>query len=122
MIQAIGAGLGPIAPPTEPHRGGVGPAVDGAEAAATQQAERLERLRKASEDMEGVFIGYLTRALRATVPNGGNPDAPGADMYGSLLDEHLAQSVANDTRTGIAEALYRQLASRFITSQGEGEG
>lgn len=122
MIQGVGAGPGPISPPTERHGAGAGAAVDGAETAATQQAERLERLRKASEDMEGVFIGYLTRALRATVPNGGSPDAPGADMYGSLLDEHLAQSVASDTRTGIAEALYRQLASRFITSQGEGEG
>ena len=122
MIHGIGAGAGPVSPPTEPRGAAGGAAVDDAEAAATEQAERLERLRKASEDMEGVFIGYLTRALRATVPDGGSPDAPGADMYGSLLDEHLAQSVANDTRTGIAEALYRQLASRFITSQGEGEG
>ncbi len=122
MIQGVGAGPGALSPLAEPHRAEAGAALDGAEAAATEKAERLERLRKASEDMEGVFIGYLTRALRATVPNGGSPDAPGADMYGSLLDEHLAQSVANDTRTGIAEALYRQLASRFITSQGEGEG
>lgn len=69
-----------------------------------------DRLRDAAEQMEGVFVQHLTRALRATVPDGGNPDAPGADMYGSLLDEHLAAVVATDTRTGIAEALYRQLS------------
>ncbi|MBT8489303.1 MAG: hypothetical protein HKN72_07035 [Gemmatimonadetes bacterium] len=120
---AAGVGLVRLPPDLESSEGGAG--VDGAGASKESRAarlERLERLREASEDMEGVFIGYLTRALRATVPNGGSPDAPGADMYGSLLDDHLAQSVANDTRTGIAEALYRQLSSRFITSPGEGEG
>lgn len=69
-----------------------------------------ERLRESVEAMEGVFVQQLTKALRATVPNGGNPDAPGADMYSSLLDERLAHVIASDTRTGIAEALYRQLS------------
>lgn len=69
-----------------------------------------ERLRQAAEEMEGVFVQYLTKALRATVPEGGSPDAPGADMYASLLDEHLAEVMAADTRTGIAEVLYRQLS------------
>ena len=69
-----------------------------------------DRLRQAAEDMEGVFVQHLTRALRATVPNGGNPDAPGADLYGSLLDEHLAEVLAKDANSGIAEALYRQLS------------
>ena len=69
-----------------------------------------ERLRESVEAMEGVFVQELTKALRGTVPNGGNPDAPGADMYASLLDERLAQVIAAETRTGIAEALYRQLS------------
>lgn len=125
MISEGGSGAGPLAAPAGPGRTGGRLPIDGVAARAVSKAdgvERLEELRKASEDMEAVFIGYLTRALRATVPNGGSPDAPGADMYGSLLDDHLAQSVAADTRTGIAEALYRQLESRFMTSQGEGEG
>lgn len=121
MIQGVGTSVGSMHGPVGPDKAGAGLEAEKAQTARESNAEHLERLRQASEDMEGVFIGYLTRALRATVPNGGSPDAPGADMYGSLLDDHLAQSVANDTRTGIAEALYRQLASRFITSQGEGE-
>jgi flagellar protein FlgJ len=79
-----------------------------------------DRLREAAEQMEGVFIQHLTRALRATVPDGGNPDAPGADMYGALLDEHLASVVATDTRTGIAEALYRQLSGLAGVESPEG--
>ena len=89
-------------------------AVHGISAAARAvhggEAAPEERLREASREMEGVFVQHLTRALRATVPGGGNPDAPGAELYGSLLDEHLAVIVASDTRTGIAEALYRQLS------------
>ena len=69
------------------------------------------RLYEAAQALEGVFAQHLVQAMRATVPGGGNPDAPGADLYGSLLDDHLAQTVADDTRSGIAEAIYRQLAA-----------
>lgn len=78
-----------------------------------------DRLREAAEEMEGVFVQHLTRALRATVPDGGNPDAPGADLYGSLLDEHLAEVVARDATTGIAEALYRQLSGVALGAPAE---
>lgn len=79
------------------------------------------RLWQASQQFEGLFVQHLLTSLRRTVPNGGNPDAPGADLYGSLLDEHLAQSIANDTTSGIADALYRQLTSalRLAADQGE---
>jgi Rod binding domain-containing protein len=85
----------------------------GAEGVASPSSLRLERLRQAAEDMEAVFLHHLTSALRATVPDGGHPDAPGADMYASMFDEHLADALAADTETGIAEALYRQLSANF---------
>lgn len=89
-------------------------------AADVSPTERHDKLRDATEQMEGVFVSYLMKALRSTVPNGGNPDAPGADLYGSLLDEHMAQVIANDTNGGIAEALYRQLSTMVQTDSGEG--
>ncbi|MEM7416462.1 MAG: rod-binding protein [Gemmatimonadota bacterium] len=79
-----------------------------------------DRLRRAAEQMEGLFMQHLTSALRATVPGGGNPDAPGADMYASLLDEQLAHTVAEDTSSGIAEALYRQLSGALPAESNEG--
>lgn len=78
--------------------------------AEQRRADAHARLRDAAEQMEGVFVQYMTKALRSTIPGGGNPDAPGADMYASLLDEQLAQTVAGDTKSGIADALYRQLS------------
>ncbi|MCH1570577.1 MAG: rod-binding protein [Longimicrobiales bacterium] len=85
----------------------------GADRVDSSHSRRLERLRQAAEDMEAVFMHHLTSAMRATVPGGGHPDAPGADMYASMLDEHLADALAADTNTGIAEALYRQLSANF---------
>ncbi len=75
-----------------------------------------DRLFEAARALEGVFAQHLVQAMRATVPGGGNPDAPGADLYGALLDEHLAQTVAGDTRSGIAEAIYRQLSAAIAHS------
>lgn len=85
----------------------------GGDGVDSSSARRLERLRQAAEDMEAVFMHHLTSAMRATVPGGGHPDAPGADMYASMFDEHLADALAADTNTGIAEALYRQLSANF---------
>ena len=82
--------------------------------------EQTDRLWEASKQLEGVFVQYLMKALRDTVPNQGHADAPGADVFGSLLDEHLAQVIADDTHSGIAEALYRQLAPAAAASSEEG--
>lgn len=86
--------------------------VTAGERGARPDASRAgDRLFAAAQALEGVFAQHLVKAMRATVPGGGSPDAPGADLYGALLDEHLAQTVAGDTRTGIAEAIYRQLSA-----------
>ncbi|MEQ1856948.1 MAG: rod-binding protein [Longimicrobiales bacterium] len=69
-----------------------------------------EQLMEASRRLEGVFLQYFTQALRSTVPDGGHADAPGAELYGSLLDEHLAQMLAGRSGSGLAESLYRQIS------------
>jgi len=94
--------------------------IDAIGSTAEPLTARQEKLREATQQMEGVFVSHLMKALRSTVPGGGNPDAPGADLYGSLLDEHLAQVVAGDTRSGIADALYRQLNALVQDDPGEG--
>jgi Rod binding domain-containing protein len=89
--------------------------------AAPEAAVRQDRLLEATRQLEGVFMQYLTQALRSTVPNGGHADAPGADIYDSLLDEHLSQVLANHTKTGIAEALYRQLDAGAADAPDQGK-
>lgn len=79
-----------------------------------------DRLMMASRALEGAFLQYLTQALRSTVPNEGHADAPGAELYDSLLDDHLSQMLADHTSTGIAEALYRQLSGQTSSTTHQG--
>ncbi|HTS87719.1 MAG TPA: rod-binding protein [Gemmatimonadales bacterium] len=86
-------------------------------ATATDQAQ-LARLHKAAQDLEGVFVNEMFKAMRATVPQDGLlPQNPGQDMFTSLMDERLAERYAEHAGRGIGEALYRQL-SRGLSGGG----
>lgn len=68
------------------------------------------RLRKASQDLEGVFVEQLFKAMRETVPESSLLDGgAGEEMFTSMLDSHLAAEVPSQWASGLAEALYRQL-------------
>lgn len=67
------------------------------------------RLREATIALEGVFARELVRALRGTVPEGGAPDAPGGDLYTSLLDDHLAEVLTGDNGLGLSAVMLKQL-------------
>lgn len=72
------------------------------------------RLRKASHDLESVFINELFKAMRETVPDDGIlAQDPGQGLFTGMLDERIAQSYAGQGRSGIGEALYRQLSRRL---------
>jgi len=107
MTEAIGhTALGALPPQAPAVRVGAGPGrVDQAPSRDSGDA-----LYGAARQLEGVFVHHLVKALRATVPGGGTPDAPGADVYAGMLDEQLAEVLNGDARTGITEAIYRQMS------------
>lgn len=91
---------------TAPIRGATGPVAKPDEAHA--------KLRKASHDLESVFINELFKAMRATVPDDGIlANDPGQDLFTGMMDERIAQSYAGQGKTGIGEALYHQLSRRL---------
>lgn len=92
--------------------GAVGATGRAADALGKATTNDRERLLEASRQLEGVFLQYFTRALRSTLPGGGHASAPGAELYGSLLDEHLAQLLAGRSGSGLAESLFRQLSGQ----------
>ena len=77
------------------------------------------RLRQAAHDLEGVFVGELFKAMRATVPQDGflGP-APGQELFTAIFDDQLARLYGSRARAGTGEALYHQLARRLDEGPG----
>ena len=95
--------------------------VGGIDAANGSASESDARLREVSRQLEGVFIAYLFKAMRETVPDGGLTDGGHAeDVFSGMMDSQIATSAALRMRGGISEAVYRQLRST-ATPQSDGE-
>lgn len=71
------------------------------------------RLRDLADQLEGLFIGQLFQAMRASVPSGGLIEQDsGQQMFNAMMDERLADVAAHRMTGGISEALYRQLQAK----------
>ena len=68
------------------------------------------KLRRAAQELEGVFVQELFKAMRETVPEGGIVDGgPGEEMFSSMMDQTISSEAASGWERGIGAALYRQL-------------
>ncbi len=68
------------------------------------------KLRRAAQELEGVFVQELFKAMRETVPEGGIVDGgPGEDMFSSMMDQTISSEAASGWERGVGAALYRQL-------------
>lgn len=74
-------------------------------------SEKDQALHKTAQDLEGLFVQQLFKAMRETVPEGEGIVSGGAgeDIFTGLLDEHLAAETPRHWESGVAAALYRQL-------------
>jgi Rod binding domain-containing protein len=76
-----------------------------------------DRLRDAAKGMEAVFFGELMKAMRETVPEGGELQAgAGEQIFTGLFDERISELAAARQHGGLGDALYRQLA-RLLESR-----
>jgi peptidoglycan hydrolase FlgJ len=76
------------------------------------------QLRRMAHELEGVFLNQLFKAMRASVPQGGIVEAaPGQELFTSVLDERLASQAAERMKSGLGEALYRQMAKRLTSEE-----
>ncbi|MBW2560090.1 MAG: rod-binding protein [Deltaproteobacteria bacterium] len=76
-----------------------------------QQGEITEeRLKKACADFESIFISYMLKTMRRTIPESGLNDFPGKDTYTMLLDQKVAEDIAKrGGGIGLQEMLLHQL-------------
>jgi flagellar protein FlgJ len=69
-----------------------------------------ERLKKACADFESIFISYMLKTMRSTIPQSGLNEFPGKDIYTMLLDQKVAEDLAKrGGGMGIQEMLLHQL-------------
>ena len=70
-----------------------------------------ESLRRACQEFESVFLTYLLKTMRSTVPKTEHSlSDPSGDMYLSMMDEELARAASRGPGIGLATAMYRQLS------------
>jgi len=80
------------------------------------------KLRKASHELEGVFVQQLFAAMREATPSDDLMGASqGEKMFTSMLDDAMAGQAAQRFDRGLGEALYRQL-SRSLPPEEDGSG
>ncbi|MCZ6679632.1 MAG: rod-binding protein [Candidatus Poribacteria bacterium] len=84
----------------------------------SQTAEKMGRnsgsdteLRKATQEFESLFLHYLMKSMRSTVPkndlfHGGQAE----EIFTDMLDQAIAET-ASKRGIGIADLLYQQLRS-----------
>lgn len=76
-----------------------------------RQAEDEAKLRKACQEMEGVFLNLLLKSMRATVPKSETAGSGlQADTLQSMFDMEMTRNMAASGGTGLADMMYRALA------------
>lgn len=77
-------------------------------------------LRDAAKQFETLFMNMLMKSMRQAVPQDGPLDSEQSRMYTSMLDQQLAQNMAN-RGLGLADVMVRQL-SRNAAAAAKGAG
>jgi len=78
-----------------------------------QQSEiSNKKLKKACADFESIFISYMLKTMRRTIPQSGLNNFPGKDIYDTMIDQKVAEDLAKrGGGIGLQEMLLRQLGS-----------
>jgi flagellar protein FlgJ len=77
-----------------------------------QQTKRRETLEKACRDFESLFVNYMLKQMRETVPQNGLFGGGQAErMYTSMMDEEVAKEISKQRGLGLAPMMYRQMIS-----------
>jgi flagellar protein FlgJ len=78
------------------------------------------RIRQAAEGMEAMFLDYLMKTMRETVPkNDLDLENAGSKIYRGMLDSEIAQQAARQGGIGLAEPIIAYLESQGYTKQAD---
>jgi peptidoglycan hydrolase FlgJ len=72
-----------------------------------------EKLKRACAEFESLFLNYLLKSMRSSVPEGGIIEqSEESKMFKAMLDEKLADEISADGGLGLGEILFEQLKNR----------
>jgi len=73
-----------------------------------------EKLKEACKQFESIFINYLLKTMRSTVPDGGMfKKGVAYDIVLSMHDQALAEEISLKGGIGLAQQLYEEL-SKYV--------
>ena len=71
-----------------------------------------DKLIKACDDFEALFVKYMMQQMRETIPkNGLFGQSQAEKIYTGMLDDEVAKSVSRGRGLGLAKAMYEQMAA-----------
>ena len=71
---------------------------------------------QAAEGMEAMFLDYLMKTMRSTVPkNDQDLESPATDIYRSMLDTEYAQKAAHAGGVGLSDTIIAYMAPESYT-------
>ncbi len=73
-----------------------------------------KELKKACEDFEAYYVQRLFKEMRKTIPDGGLFEQSNEkNIYTEMLDTEYSNVVSENSGTGIAKILYKQLSPKI---------
>jgi len=78
------------------------------------EALKEKKLKKTCADFESIFLYYMFKGMRQTIPRSGFlQQSPGKDSYNMIFDQKVAEEMANKkSGVGLKQILFEQLNSR----------
>lgn len=83
-------------------------------AAAAKAAPAAAKLKKATQEIEAIFVKDLMAAMRRTAKHKSLGNSLGGDMYQDMFDQAVSDSASKTGTLGIAQTIFRQMAPAAI--------
>ena len=78
------------------------------------QQKKQAELKKAAKQFESLFLNYMLKSMRETVPKGGLfKEGIANDIYTSMFDSYLSEKASSHQSMGLANMIYKQLSGRL---------
>lgn len=82
----------------------------GKEARLEENLKQDKRLKKACADFESLFLDYMLKKMRGTIPKSGLvKEVQGKETYETIMDQKVSEKLADQGGVGLQKMLYHQV-------------